>query len=52
MVALGWLWVALTNLVNWVPVADLANPGGVVEFIDSGASSVPQRFYRAACAQP
>ena len=38
---------ASTNLLNWVPVTNFLNPSEEVQFIDSGASNFPQRFYRA-----
>jgi T5SS/PEP-CTERM-associated repeat protein len=37
-----------TNLTggNWTPIIEFTGPGGVVTFIDSGAATLPQRFYR------
>ena len=33
---------------NWVTLTNLLNLSGSVEFVDSGASKTPRRFYRAA----
>jgi uncharacterized repeat protein (TIGR03803 family) len=41
---------ASTNLIDWQAVTNLPNPGGVIQFIDAGASNFQQRFYRAAWA--
>jgi hypothetical protein len=37
-----------TNLTSasWMPVIEFTGPGGVVTFIDPGAATLPQRFYR------
>jgi fibronectin-binding autotransporter adhesin len=37
-----------TNLTgaSWTPVIEFTGPGGVVTFIDPGAATLPQRFYR------
>ncbi len=37
---------ASTNLVNWVPVATNAVAGDCIEFTDSQAPLIPNRFYR------
>ena len=35
------------DLVNWLPLTNLINANGTVEFTDTPATDVPQRFYRA-----
>ena len=34
------------DLVRWIPVAELTNPTGQLEFSDPDAARYPQRFYR------
>lgn len=37
-----------TNLLNWEPVAIVANTNGAVRFFDAGSTNHNQRFYRAS----
>jgi uncharacterized repeat protein (TIGR03803 family) len=39
---------ATSDHVHWVTLTNILNGSGSVQFVDSGASNVPSRFYRAA----
>jgi hypothetical protein len=41
-----------TNLTaaSWIPVIEFTGTGGVITFIDPGAATLPQRFYRVGLA--
>jgi hypothetical protein len=38
---------ASTNLLDWSPIAVLANTNGTVQFYDQSSTNYNQRFYRA-----
>ena len=40
-----------TNLIDWVALANIANPSGTIQFIDLQATNFSRRFYRAVWAR-
>lgn len=36
------------DAIHWMLLTNLNNPDGIMQFTDTGATSAPQRFYRAA----
>ena len=42
------LFEASTNLISWTRLGSRINLNGTVEFVDSGATNLNRRFYRAS----
>jgi hypothetical protein len=36
-----------SNLLDWAPLTNLTNAAGTVQFLDSAATNLKRRFYRA-----